>query len=101
MAFIILVLIAFFAMIALQQQMTKKGVEAGAKDGEIKMLLSYYKTLRDHQSRSATAAVFRTGTTRWRCAYSTKRARAEKAPRSWAWRSSRSRANITTSSRWS
>ena len=50
MAFIILVLIAFFAMIALQQQMTKKGVEAGAKDGEIKMLLSYYKTLRDHQS---------------------------------------------------
>ena len=50
MAFIILVLIAFFSFIALQQQMTKKGVEAGAKDGEIKMLLSYYKTLRDHQS---------------------------------------------------
>ena len=32
MAFVILVLMAFFAMIALQQQMTKKGVEAGAKD---------------------------------------------------------------------
>ena len=30
MAFVILVLMAFFAMIALQQQMTKKGVEAGS-----------------------------------------------------------------------
>ena len=35
MAFVILVLMAFFAMIALQQPMTKKGVEAGSKDSEI------------------------------------------------------------------
>ena len=48
MAFVILVLMAFFAMIALQQQMTKKGVEAGAKDSEI----SYYKILREHQSET-------------------------------------------------
>ena len=40
------------AMIALQQQMTKKGVEAGAKDSEIKMILSYYKILREHQSET-------------------------------------------------
>ena len=52
MAFVILVLLAFFAMIALQQQMTKKGVEAGAKDSEIKMILSYYKILREHQSET-------------------------------------------------
>ena len=52
MAFVILVLMAFFAMIALQQQMTKKGVEAGAKDSEIKMILSYYKILREHQSET-------------------------------------------------
>ena len=52
MAFVILVLMAFFAMIALQQQMTKKGVEAGSKDSEIKMILSYYKILREHQSET-------------------------------------------------
>ena len=52
MAFVILVLMAFFAMIALQQQMTKKGVEAGAKDAEIKMILSYYKLLREHRSET-------------------------------------------------
>ncbi len=49
MAFIILVLMAFFAMIALQQVMTRKSIDEGSKDGEIKMLLSYYKTLRDHR----------------------------------------------------
>ena len=52
MAFVILVLMAFFAMIALQQQMTKKGVEAGSKDSEIKMILSYYKILREHQNET-------------------------------------------------
>ena len=31
---------------------TKKGVEAGAKDSEIKMILSYYKILREHQSET-------------------------------------------------
>ena len=51
MAFIILVLMVFFAMIALQQQMTKKSVDAGAKDSEIKMILSYYRLLREHELR--------------------------------------------------
>ena len=56
MAFIILVLMAFFAMIALQQQMTKKSVDAGAKDSEIKMILSYYRLLREHQSETGANA---------------------------------------------
>ena len=52
MAFIILVLMVFFCMIALQQQMTKKSVDAGAKDAEIKQLLMYYRKLREHQSET-------------------------------------------------
>ena len=76
MAFIILVLMVFFAMIALQQQMTKKSVDAGAKDSEIKMILSYYRLLRADLSCG-------TDMTPWLCGSSTIRARAEKEPRSW------------------
>ena len=56
MAFVVLVLFAFFGFIAIRQQMTKNSVNAGEKDTVIKKLLSHYKTLRQHQDEIGTNA---------------------------------------------
>ncbi len=50
MAFVVLILMAFFCVIAFRQQMTKNSVNSGSRDPVIKKLLSYYKKLRGQQS---------------------------------------------------
>ena len=56
MAFVILILFAFFGFIALRQQMTRNSVNAGENDAVIKKLLSRYKMLREHQNEIGTNA---------------------------------------------
>ena len=56
MAFVILILMAFFCLIAFRQQMTKSSVNSGSRDPVIKKLLSYYKKLREQQSELKTNA---------------------------------------------
>ena len=56
MAFVVLILMAFFCLIAFRQQMTKSSVNSGSRDQVIKKLLSCYKKLREHQSGIGTNA---------------------------------------------
>ena len=52
MAFIILVLMVFFAVIYFMQQQKREKVNAGAQDKVIKKLLAHYKTLREHRDET-------------------------------------------------
>lgn len=56
MAFIILVLMVFFAVIYFMQQQKREKVNAGAQDKVIKKLLSHYKTLREHHEETGANA---------------------------------------------
>lgn len=56
MAFIILVLMVFFAVIYFMQQQKREKVNAGAQDPVIKKLLSRYKTLREHHEETGANA---------------------------------------------
>lgn len=56
MAFIILVLMVFFAVIYFMQQQKREKVNAGAQDKVIKKLLSHYKTLREHRDETGANA---------------------------------------------
>lgn len=56
MAFVILILMVFFGLIALRQQMTKNNVNSGSRDPVIKKLLSYYKKLREQRDEIKTNA---------------------------------------------
>ena len=56
MAFVILILMAFFCLIYLKQQVTKNSVNSGSRDPVIKKTLSYYRNLREHQSDIKTNA---------------------------------------------
>ena len=56
MAFVILILMAFFCLIYLKQQVTKNSVNSGSRDPVIKKILSHYKNLREHQSEIKTNA---------------------------------------------
>ena len=56
MAFVILMLMAFFCFVAFRQQMTKNSVNSGSRDPVIKKLLSYYKVLREQQAEIRTNA---------------------------------------------
>ncbi|MBQ9027207.1 MAG: hypothetical protein IJ110_00430 [Lachnospiraceae bacterium] len=56
MAFIILVLMVFFAVIYFMQQQKREKVNAGAQDKVIKKLLAHYKTLREHRDETGANA---------------------------------------------
>ena len=56
MAFVILILMAFFCLIAFRQQMTRNSVNSGSRDPIIKKLLSHYKKLREQQDEIKTNA---------------------------------------------
>ena len=56
MAFVILILMAFFCLIAFRQQMTRNSVNSGSRDPIIKKLLSHYRKLREQQDEIKTNA---------------------------------------------
>lgn len=56
MAFVILILMAFFGFVAFKQQMAKNSVNSGSRDMIIKKLLSHYKKLREQQAEIRTNA---------------------------------------------
>ena len=56
MAFVVLVLMVFFAAVAFMQQQKREKVNAGAQDPVIKKLLSRYKLLREHREETGANA---------------------------------------------